>query len=93
MYAYIPPTRPLLVYVHRKQVDSMESNAYFKSLSNWRIYKHLLELNLHDVFRKAELGELAPNTKVWSRDGKTQHEILDWQIIGRPLVLNFGSCS
>ncbi len=45
------------------------------------------------ITRIAFKGEEAPNTKVYSRDGKTKLGILDLVKEGRPLVLNFGSCT
>ncbi len=38
-------------------------------------------------------GSQAPNPKVLSSDGNKEHNLLDFAKPGRPLVLNFGSCS
>ena len=35
----------------------------------------------------------APNPKVLTADGKTEVNLLDSASPGRPLVLNFGSCT
>ena len=52
----------------------------------------VLKIMLGDVNKKARLGNLAPNCRLISTDGK-ECRLLDFAKGTRPLVLNFGSCS
>ena len=47
----------------------------------------------HILYGEAEVGKPAPNLQVVKMDGVTQVNLLDFAKAGRPLVLNFGSCS
>ena len=50
----------------------------------------MLRVNLQ---KKARQGHRALNCPLISLDGATHHMLLDFAQSGRPLVLNFGSCS
>lgn len=52
----------------------------------------VLKIMLGDVNKTARLGNLAPNCRLISTDGK-ECRLLDFAKGTRPLVLNFGSCS
>jgi len=43
--------------------------------------------------RKTKLGEQPPNTDLYSLDTKSIVKLLNFQKQGRPLVVNFGSCT
>ena len=45
------------------------------------------------LYGEAAVGKPAPNPPVVKIDGVTQVNLLDFAKAGRPLVLNFGSCS
>lgn len=46
-----------------------------------------------DVFKTATLFEQAPNMDVIKLDDLSRKKLLNFQSKGRPLVLNFGSCT
>lgn len=52
----------------------------------------VLKIMLGDVNKTARLGDLAPNCRLVSTDGK-ECRLLDFAKGTRPLVLNFGSCT
>ncbi len=45
------------------------------------------------LYETVKTGEQAPNPKVLSSDGTHEYNLLDFAKPGRPLVLNFGSCT
>ena len=52
-----------------------------------------LRAHLSNAMREAELGQKAPNPRVVDLASKRLTSLLDHQRPGRPLVLNFGSCT
>ena len=46
-----------------------------------------------DLLKETQCGKMAPNTEVISLDDRKLRHILDFQTKGRPLILNFGSCT
>lgn len=46
-----------------------------------------------DLNKKAKLWQIAPNPPVSKIDGRKLYNLLDFQKKGRPLILNFGSCT
>ena len=46
-----------------------------------------------DVFKIASLHKKAPNPRIYSLETGSKNKLLDLQTKGRPLVLNFGSCT
>ena len=48
---------------------------------------------MNDAFKTAWCGYPAPNGSVLTQDGATRLNLLDAMKPGRPLVINFGSCT
>lgn len=46
-----------------------------------------------DIMKEAQRGKLAPNSDVIMLGDRKLCKILDFQTKGRPLILNFGSCT
>ena len=55
--------------------------------------RNQLKSGLIQANRKAELNEEAPNPALLELTTKKLVKLLDYQKPGRPLVLNFGSCT
>ncbi|KAA0202076.1 hypothetical protein HAZT_HAZT011268 [Hyalella azteca] len=55
--------------------------------------KQMLRMALMEYRRKTQVGGSAPNPVVVREDDETTCRMLDAASKGRPLVLNFGSCS
>ncbi len=68
--------------------DYADSFTKFSTL--WVVCQRLYE----KVFYESVIqGGEAPNPKVLSSNGSKEYNLLDFAKPGRPLVLNFGSCS
>ena len=69
-------------------------DAYADAFGKWSTYVNGIKDMYFRIFKnKAEINGNAPNPKVYTADGKTRVNLLDTASPGRPLVLNFGSCS
>jgi len=64
--------------------DTVYGPSYIKSFWHSRYL---------ECFKEASLHKPAPNTKVISLKSNIIKNILDFQRKGRPLVINFGSCT
>ena len=92
---------PLFRLYHRKTVQSSPMGitgmdpegftwTYAKFSTWWFVCK---KMYLEFLYKKAKRNGKAPNPNVLTADGKTEVKLLDYALPGRPLVLNFGSCS
>ena len=73
---------------------SMDMDDYIWTMGSWTQLKTSSMRIIDAMFgRNAYLGGAAPNSKVVTFEGKIQRHLLDYKKAGRPLVLNFGSCS
>ena len=96
--AFFPP---LFKLYHEKRKDTTAMaitgypvDAYAHSYGKWSTYLFALKHLYVSIMRnEAEMNGKAPNPKVYTSDGKTRVNLLDAASPGRPLVLNFGSCS
>jgi len=73
--------------------SSMESStdiAFFMSLDR---VKQQTSIQIRDVLKEAQVGEAAPNPELVDLDTRTKVPLLSFARAGRPLVLNFGSCT
>lgn len=73
--------------------SSMESStdiAFFMSLDR---VKQQTSIEIRDVLKEAQVGEAAPNPELVDLDTRTKVPLLTFARAGRPLVLNFGSCT
>ncbi len=92
---------PLLHWFHRKarhltamNIPGYEVEDYADSWGKVSNMMLVLKRTYLDVYYKtASLNQKAPNPKVMTSDGQKEVNLLDTAKPGRPLVLNFGSCS
>ena len=67
---------------------------YMDSFTNYSTLVTVFQRLYESVFYESVVqGGGAPNPKVLSSDGSKEHNLMDFAKAGRPLVLNFGSCS
>ena len=57
------------------------------------LFNNRLRVAMSQASRTAEMGGDAPNPKVFDLKKKKVVDLLDFESSGRPLVLNFGSCT
>ncbi len=92
---------PLFRWFHKKTrkwspmgKTDYDIEAYIWSFTKFSSAFHLLvRLYWDSFFRQAEKNRKAPNPNVLTADGQKEVKLLDSAQPGRPLVLNFGSCS
>lgn len=65
---------------------------YVNSEYSWKFVLHAAKSRLLDVFKEAQLNQVAPNPTVVCLDG-SRKKLLDFIDQDRPLVVNFGSCT
>ena len=91
----LPPVRKKLDEYIITAMDETSTNKH----DNENIFltldfvKAFIRLRYLDIFKEAFKGYKAPNPKLLSIDGSAEMYLLDVQKQGRPLVLNFGSCT
>ncbi|XP_046544588.1 thyroxine 5-deiodinase-like [Haliotis rubra] len=66
---------------------------YDRSVLKLSHFKGVFRAAYLDLYKDAFLHHLAPNPRLHSLDGTQIHRLLDFQKQGRPLVVNFGSCT
>ncbi len=66
---------------------------YADSYTKWSSWKVIWQCVCQSLYENVKQGGKGPNPKVLSQDGATEYNLLDFAKPGRPLVLNFGSCS
>ena len=71
----------------------LKPDDYVDTICSWVGLCTRLKGVSYDLSKRAFYGEPAPNAKVISLDGKMKYQLLDFAKTGRPLVLNFGSCT
>ena len=77
-------------YLH----EPLELDDYIWPFGSWQSVKTMYGKTLRDMFHlEASVGYGAPNVPVLAYKDRSQRHLLDYKKSGRPLVLNFGSCS
>lgn len=71
---------------------SLVKEDWIPTITSWQCLKNDLRLFMLDFRKKVVLGGEAYNSEVVRLDGSPAR-LLDYQRPGRPLVVNFGSCS
>ena len=71
----------------------LEAEDYVYSIHEWMTWKTLMGEVSQILYETVKTGERAPNPKVLSSDGTHEYNLLDFAKPGRPLVINFGSCT
>jgi hypothetical protein len=74
--------------------DTKEYENLVLERFHWTFFKRWLnEFPKAILYREAFIGEAAPNATVLKyKDGK-KVQLLDYQQLGRPLLINFGNCT
>lgn len=74
----------------RVHPDDFWHTMFTSEMQRWT----LLYVLWRDMVKKARLGKCARNVPLQCLGGKNpRRNLLDFQTLGRPLVINFGSCS
>ncbi|XP_057292537.1 type I iodothyronine deiodinase-like [Hydractinia symbiolongicarpus] len=76
------------------KMAGIENGSYFagKNLFSSQMFFNVLYQLYLDGFKQAKFGLDAPDAVLYNQEGK-QVKLLDFCDTGRPLVINFGSCS
>jgi len=72
------------------KIESSAEIAFFMSLDRVR---HLTIYRLRDILKEAQVGHTAPNPELVDLQTRTKLPLLSLERAGRPLVINFGSCT
>lgn len=72
------------------KIESVEDLDYIFS---WDIKQRFIEKAINDVLKQAKVGSKAPNPIIFSMTTSKLTPLLSLSKRGRPLVLNFGSCT
>ena len=94
---------PVMLFPGLKRVVSngVSKLPYFKGIRSeelvetfltWTGFSSVWNLFYMNAFAEAYLHSKAPNPSLLAMDKKYKH-LLDFQLNGRPLVVNFGSCT
>lgn len=89
--------RPVRQYMDGKMEDvmrvtTMQPSDYCDTIYSVTYVRRFFYANFIDLFRTARLYGNAPNPEVITLNGKSV-QLLSPMKAGRPLVLNFGSCT
>jgi len=71
-------------------MKTIEDIAFIGSMDN---LKGMTGNLIRNALKEAQEGSPAPNTEVVNLVSRKSGKLLDWAKKGRPLVLNFGSCT
>ena len=97
----LSPCPPLFRLYHRKMVKhspmgvtGMDPEGFTWTYANfstwWFVFK---KMYLEFAYKKAKINGKTPNPTFLTADGKFKVKLLDFASPGRPIILNFGSCS
>lgn len=76
-----------------KEISYLENDSDFEdSLFGWEMLKTIMKQVILDSLKEAQIGREAPNPEVFDLFGD-KRKLLGEANQGRPVVLNFGSCS
>ncbi|KAG0721020.1 Thyroxine 5'-deiodinase [Chionoecetes opilio] len=83
-------------------VDGNDGGEYMKpimkgAVGDWRYFWERVKLHVHGAVAEAQMvaeqGQRAPNPKVLRYPDRAPCRLLDVAAKGRPLIVNFGSCT
>jgi len=96
---YIAPG-PLFTFLDKRiPPHPMPNPGEFKSTKDMEFLFSLdrvarrVRMEVRDVIKPAQLGEKAPDIELMDLDSRKNSSLLSLARAGRPLVLNFGSCT
>jgi len=73
--------------------SEFQSTKDMKFLFSLERVARRVRMEVRDVFKPAQLGEKAPDIELMDLDSRKNTSLLSLARVGRPLVLNFGSCT
>jgi len=76
-----------------KMMDSFKSTEDFGFMFSLDKVKMLTMNNIRDILKEAQIGRPAPNLELVDLETRAKLPLLSLARAGRPLVLNFGSCT
>ncbi len=89
-----PIYRPIATTFGKYNNMPLNPEEYIWTFFTWGGVKSLISDAYDEIIhRQAFHGTKAPNTRILALDGKTDCHLLDFEKVGRPLVLNFGSAT
>jgi len=74
----------------RDGINSTDDLGFMFSLDK---VKMMTMNNIRDILKEAQVGEVAPNPELIDLETRTKLPLVSLAKAGRPLVLNFGSCT
>lgn len=85
----------LFTYFSNTRKANMKKRNYWHTMFGWEMYKSTLQTLKQDCAKTAELGHKAPNPTLVniSNNNHQISKLLDLHILGRPMVVVFGSCT
>lgn len=76
-----------------KMEESIKSTQDIRYLFSLEYVKVQIQKKIHDIFKAAQVGEDAPNPELIDLRTRSRVSLLSLARAGKPLVLNFGSCT
>jgi hypothetical protein len=75
----------------RRRTEGMEG---LTPILNHKTIQTLWRIHVTEIYRRSAIvGKVAPNLKLIDVETKQLMKLLDFQKPGRPLIVNFGSCT
>jgi len=76
-----------------KMMDSIKSTEDLGFMFSLDKVKMMTMNNIRDILKEAQIGNPAPNPDLVDLESRAKLPLLSFAKAGRPLVLNFGSCT
>jgi len=76
-----------------KMMESIQSTEDFGFMFSLDKVKMMTMNNIRDILKEAQVGQLAPNPELIDLETRAKLPLISLAKAGRPLVLNFGSCT
>eukprot|EP00091_Calanus_sinicus_P024117 TRINITY_DN8484_c0_g1_i3.p1 TRINITY_DN8484_c0_g1~~TRINITY_DN8484_c0_g1_i3.p1 ORF type:complete len:125 (-),score=25.25 TRINITY_DN8484_c0_g1_i3:494-868(-) len=70
-----------------------ESTSDFQFAFSTEMVKKMAENKIKDILKEAQCGSAAPNPTLLNLESKASISLLSLAKAGRPMVVNFGSCT
>jgi len=77
----------------KKLMDSIKSTEDMGFMFSLDKVKMMTMNNIRDILKEAQVGQPAPNPELIDLETRAKLPLLSLAKAGRPLVLNFGSCT
>jgi len=76
-----------------KMMDNIKSTEDFGFMFSLDKVKMMTMNNVRDILKEAQVGQSAPNPELVDLETRAKLPLVSLAKAGRPLVLNFGSCT